>query len=51
MSYGSARTLALSAKASKPEEAIQYLADAIRELSTAVEQDIAKIDRVVRLFS
>jgi hypothetical protein len=47
MSYSSARTSAQNATSASPVEAINYLAEAIRLLSRAVEQDVAKIEREI----
>ncbi len=47
MSYGSARSLAQSAKNSSPEQAIQQLADAIYALSRAVEHDVKELERQI----
>jgi len=47
MSYSSARASAQNAVSTNTQEAISYLAEAIRALSRALEQDIAKLEREI----
>jgi len=47
MSYSSARANAQNATSANPQDAINYLAEAIRALSRTVEQDVAKLEREI----